>query len=267
MREETQSEHGRRLAAIRRIVITAVIFLLIGIAIPNVYSLYEKSHEKHHLTDTEPASTQHAAVLEDDGLFGYKAADYADAVLGEASKKAQFVIYTQPIKETTQIIDTGFANLEFLSKYQLVTYHGHVSYSVDLGHLSSEDIDVSEDENLVTIHIPAPTRDEIVINNDDTEFGDVQKGSFLAIGDIELTAQQLAQVESEARKQMEKTMDEMNTDQIAETYARESVRDLFGPVIHRLSPRVAVDVHIQSKDDGSTAATASTAAQTTASAK
>lgn len=185
--------------------------------------------------------------------------DYLNATLGKARKESQLLVYTQPASASLRLTDAGFANIKALSKYQKITYHSDVQYFVDLSQLTKKDIRVSEDKHLVTITIPDPTQGKITIDPDKTTVSDVKRESFLAIGDLHLSPEELKQGQQGAVKEMQKTLDEMKISAAARTAAKESTENFLGLAVHSVSEGMNVEVKLQSESSGADSATASTA--------
>ena len=140
-------------------------------------------------------------TLENHGIFGYTAADFQEAILGDSQQLKKLEVFKQDVSEAVQLTKTGLANLKALSKTQLLTYKGTATYTVDLGKLTKDDITLDEDELTVHIAIPSPELEPININEDDIEFGDVERG-ILGIGKMSMTPEDHQEVVSEARNKM-----------------------------------------------------------------
>lgn len=147
-------------------------------------------------------------TLEDESLFGYTAADFAQALPGDASQLKKLEVYSGEVSDAAAITNAGLLKLKAFTKTRSLTCHGTATCTVDLSRLSEEDISVeeSDEENIhkVKIRIPRAVREEINIPGDRIGFGDVDKG-LPALGQIRLTAEETAKVQTEARARMEKS--------------------------------------------------------------
>lgn len=182
----------------------------------------------------ESSAQEHDLVLEDHGVFGYTAADFADAVLGDQSKLCKLQVLKQEVSELSTVTDTGLGNFKIFSKNQLITYHGTAIYTVDLSKLKKSDFVLDEDKKELTIYIPHTVLEPINIQSSDIEFGDVNRG-LLAFGDINATPQQIAAVQSKAQEMMEKKIAKQNIAEDADRFAKLVVWELFQPVVNSVS--------------------------------
>ena len=148
-------------------------------------------------------------TLENHGIFGYTAADFQEAILGDSQQLKKLEVYSTEISEAATLVDTGLANLKVFTKTQLFNYKGTVTYTVDLGGLSKEDISLDEEGMKVHLKIPHAVQEEININENDIELGDVDRG-LLGIGEVSMTPEEQQKLQSEARNKMQEKLDEEN---------------------------------------------------------
>lgn len=94
---------------------------------------------------------------------------------------------------------------------------------------------------MITLKIPHAVQEEINIPEDEIQFGDTTKG-LLAFGDIKMTAEQAAQIQAEARKKMQKKLDEDNVAAIADRFAKLSVWELYNPIIKGVAKEYSLEV-------------------------
>ncbi|MDD6346996.1 MAG: DUF4230 domain-containing protein [Lachnospiraceae bacterium] len=174
---------------------------------------------------------EHDLVLEDDGFLGYTAADFAEAVLGDQSKLCKLEVLEQKVTDVTTLTDTGLANIKIFTKSQLITYHGTAIYTVDLSGLNKSDFTLDEEEKTLTLTIPHAALEPINIQSSDIEFGDVEKG-LLAMGEIKLPPEKIAEVQTEAQEKMTAKLLEDNVAAAADRFAKLVVWELFQPVIN-----------------------------------
>jgi hypothetical protein len=187
------------------------------------------------------SAVSHDMVLDNDGIFGYTAADFADAVLGDSSQLSKIEVYEAKISDVVTLTDTGLINLGIFTKTQLVTYNGTAIYTVDLAELSEADFVLDEDNKTVTIYIPHSVCGTIDTPPDEMEFGDIDRG-WLAFGDINMTIEQSSELEPEARTKMESKLDELNEAETADRFAVLTVWELYQPVISEVSPEYKLEI-------------------------
>lgn len=100
---------------------------------------------------------------------------------------------------------------------------------------------MDETNFLITINIPHPVLEPINIPSDNIEFGDVNKG-ILALGDLKLSPEDTAKIETEAKNKMEQKLIKENVIQEAEKYAKLSVLEMYQPIIKKVSPAYSLEV-------------------------
>lgn len=186
----------------------------------------------------------HDMALEDNGIFGYTAADFEQAILGDSEKLKKLEVYRQDISDATTITKTGFINWSALSKTKLITYNGTVVYTVDLASLSSEDIRVNEAEKIITLKIPHAVQEEINIPEDAIQFGDTERG-LLAFGDLQMTPEQISEVQAGAREKMEEKLKEDNVLETADRFAKLSVWEMYSPIIKGVARDYSLEVEFR----------------------
>ncbi len=183
----------------------------------------------------------HDLVQEDDGIMGYTASDFAQAVLGDASQLRKIEVYQAKLTDAVTLTETGLGNFKVFTKSQVITYNGTATYTVDLSHLSEEDIILDEGHDRVIIQIPRAECGTINIPSDEMEFGDVDRG-WLAFGDINMTAEQLSAIETEARARMEQKLIEMNQAETADRFAVMTIWEMYQPIVSSVSPKYQLEI-------------------------
>ena len=233
---EKAAAKGTSRSSFRNIVLSSlptiiVIALLAVFIVPKVTALHDGLYSFFRF-DEKVADKDH--TINNYGIFGYKAADFEEAVLGESEKTAKLEVYSQKISDVAEITDTGMFNWAVFSKCQLITYNGTVVYTVDLTKIRATDISLDEATRTVTLKIPHPEKEEININEDDIQFGDTAKG-LLAFGEIKLTPEETAEVQKEARARMEEKLKEDDVQSTADRFAILSVWELYSPLIRNVA--------------------------------
>ena len=183
-------------------------------------------------------------TLENHGILGYTAADFQDAILGDSEQLKKLVVFSTDVSDAVQLTNTGLANLKVFTKTQLLTYKGTATYTVDLGKLSKDDITLDEEGMTVHIKIPSPELEPFNINEDEIEFGDVERG-LLGIGKMKMTPEQQKEVQSEARNKMMEKLEEENMDEEADRFAKLSVWEIYQPIIDKVTTGYSLDVEIE----------------------
>jgi len=184
---------------------------------------------------------EHDLVLNNNGVFGYLAADFEEAILGKASQKREVVVYTQEVSDATTITKTGLVNWSALTKSQVITYKGTADYFIDLSDFDKTNIFYDEETKTVTIYIPHIKRKDINIREDDIKYSDPEKG-LLAFGDLKLTPEQIGAVQSAARTKMEEKLLTDKVSEIADRFAKLTIWEIYSPVVKGVGKDVSLIV-------------------------
>lgn len=229
---------GLRSAFINSLPTIIVIVVLAALIIPKVNSLNDAFHSVFKID--EPLA-DHDMTIDNNGIFGYTAADFEEAILGDSSKLKKLEVFKQQISDVSTITDTGLLNWGVFTKNQLITYNGTVVYTVDLSTLRSSDIRFDEEARIITLKIPHAVQEEINIPEDQIQFGDTTKG-LLAFGDIKMSMEQASQVQAEARKKMQEKLDQDKVIETADRMAILSVWELYSPIIKGVAKEYSLEV-------------------------
>ena len=243
---EKAAQKGARKANFKQILISALptliaIGLLAYIIIPKVEMLNSKFNTVFHIDDSIVGRDQ---TIDNDGVFGYTAADFEEAILGDSSKLKKLEVYKQEVSDVAQIIDTGLLNWGVFTKNQLITYNGTAVYTVDLSTIRKGDIVVDDENKVITLRIPHAVQEEINIPEDQIQFGDTTKG-LLAFGDIKMTMEQAADVQREARTRMQQKLDDEKVLETADRFAKLSVWEIYSPLIKAVAKNYSLEVQFR----------------------
>jgi len=243
---EKAAQRGSSKASLKGVLVSALptliaIALLAYFIVPKIDSLHQGL--KGFFQFDEPVA-DHDQTIENNGIFGYTAADFEDAVLGDASKLKKLEVYTQKISDVSSITDTGLLNWGIFTKNQLITYNGTVVYTVDLSSIRRTDIRFDEEAKIITLYIPHAQQEEINIPEDEILFGDTTKG-LLAFGDIKMSMEQASQVQAEARKKMQQKLDEDKVIDTADRFAKLSVWEMYSPIIKGVAKDYSLEVEFR----------------------
>ena len=186
------------------------------------------------------ASTKEGAdALLDEGLLGYTAADFQDAILGAATQHQELVVMEQPLEISTTITKAGLGNLNIFSKIKTVTYYGTGVYTVDLKNIDKDHIKVDTDAKTVTVIIPHAVLQYVNPDLSKTEFEDTEKG-LLAFGDLSLTTEQQNQLSQSVTAAMKERLEEDDLFKQADEYATMKTWEIFQPLITAVSSEYKV---------------------------
>ncbi|MBQ9327776.1 MAG: DUF4230 domain-containing protein [Solobacterium sp.] len=195
---------------------------------------------------SEPiASVEEADLtLENNGILGYTAADFQNAVLGAASEHQELIVMEQPLSINTTITRAGLGNLAIFSKMQELTYFGTGVYTVDLSHMDEDHISVDESQHVVTIRIPHAILQYVNTELSKTQFEDTEKG-LLAFGDISLTAEETNRLETSVYEAMKERLDSPDLYEEADRFAILKTWEIFQPLVSAVSPLYKVEMEFE----------------------
>ncbi len=191
---------------------------------------------KKEITITTPDS-----VLDTGSINNYTAADFKNAILGEAMQKKELIVMEQSLKIPTTFSKAGLFDFPIFSKVKNVVYYGTGVYTIDLSKLDENSISVDMESNIVSIEIPHTCLQYINPDLDKTEFEDTEKG-LLSFGDIKLTTEEQNQVEQASLNMMRDRLIQSELFTKADNFASNNVWQLFQPIVNTVSPDFSVVV-------------------------
>ena len=222
-----------------------IIGILIGMLLLTLFTSYMHGLKVRDtfraLFTTETAVEDHDLTLINHRIFGYKTADFAEAVLGDKEQLKKLEVYSREVSDVATLTQTGLFKIKAFSKYQLITYNGKAVYTVDLSGLTANDITLDEETKTVTMRVPAPQLEPINIPSENIQFGEVEKEAF-AFGNIKLTPEQQAEVETQAKERMLEKLESEKVAEDAKAAAEHSIWEIFQPMISNLSSRYSLKV-------------------------
>ena len=237
----SKGRRGIRLFELLKTLIFLAMFVAIGLMFIKFQNL---SGSIRGIIDRDIPIEGRDLTLENNGVLGYIAADFQDAILGDSQQLKKLEVYSTDISGAATLVDTGLANLKVFTKTQLINYKGTVTYTVNLGELSKDDITLDEDAMKVHLRIPHAVQEEININENDIEVGDVERG-LLGIGEINMTTEEIQEVQSEARNKMQEKLDEENVIAEADRFAKMSVWEIYQPIIDKVTTGYSLEVEFE----------------------
>lgn len=225
-----------------------IVGILVGMLILTAFTAYMHGLAVRDafraLFTTETAVEDHDLTLINHRIFGYKVADFADAILGDEEQLKKLEVYSREVSDVATLTQAGLFKIKAFSKYQVITYNGKAIYTVDLSGLTADDITLDEETKTVTMKVPAPVLEPINIPSESIQFGEVEKQAF-AFGDIKLTPEQQAEVETQAKERMLRKLEEENVIEDAKKAAEHSIWEIFQPMISNLSSKYSLKVEFK----------------------
>jgi hypothetical protein len=232
---------GGRRFSLYDILKTGILLVMIGAFVMMFLKIQSFTGSLKSLVQRDAPVEDRDLTLENHGILGYTAADFQDAILGDSEQLKKLEVYTINVSDVAELINTGIGNIEAFSKKQLITYKGTATYTVDLGELSRDDITLDESEMTVRIKIPHAVREPINIDENDIEFGEIERGA-LGFGKITATPEEMAEVQSMARDKMMEKLEEQKTAEEADRFAKMSVWEIYQPIINAVTSGYSLEV-------------------------
>ena len=196
------------------------------------------------LVVTVPQVEEADLTIDNDGVLGYTAADFQDAVLGGASEHQELIVFEQELSIPTTLTKSGLGNLAIFSKMKNITYYGTGVYTVDLSRMDSDHILVDEDDQVVTILIPHTVLQYVNAELEKTEFEETDKG-ILSFGEIKLTPEETGILETAVLTAMRERLDAADMYREADRFATLKTWEIFQPLVTAVSPAYKVEMEFE----------------------
>lgn len=243
---EKAAEKGVKKGGIKNALISAlpvliVIGLLAYLFIPKFTTINKRFNS---IFGFDEAVSDHDLTLNNYKIFGYTAADFEEAVLGEAKQQKKLIVYSQNMSDVATLVNTGLFKWKVFTKSQMMTYYGQVDYTVDLTKISKNDLSYDDADHIITIRIPHAVQEEINIPEDKIQFADPEKG-LLAIGELKVSPEDMYAVQAEARAKMQQKLDDDKVLETADRFAKLSITELFTPIIKDVAPICSLRVEFK----------------------
>ncbi len=236
--EKAFKKYGKKGLSIKLLLIG--VFLIIGLIVCIFFIQKRNTSEK-----VQPVEN-HDLTLENNGILGFTAADFEEAILGETTRQKLLIVEEQEAYVNTTITDTGLFNLGFFNREQALTIHGTGQYTIDLTQITPENIQLNEETYELTIQIPHAVLHNTSFDPGKTEIGDTKNG-WLAFGDIELNQEQHKQFETEAVQKLQEKLNERERFEEADRFAKLSAYETYQPVVKSVSPAYKVVIVFQER--------------------
>lgn len=235
--ERAFKKYGRRFGGNGFSLSNLVFVLMLLVALGFAVNWYQKTQAGNQIAPIE----EHDLTLENDGVFGFTAADFQEAVVGKGARERLLVVEERDVYVNTTITESGFMNWGVFNKTQTLTIHGTGIYTVDLTQIHNSDITLDDNTYELTISIPHAQLHKVVFDPSKTEIGDTQSG-WLAFGDIKLTAEQEKAFETTAVEKLREKLSEDDCLKEADRFAKLSAYEMYLPIIKNVSPAYGVVV-------------------------
>ena len=177
----------------------------------------------------------------DEHFTGYTALDFKNVIMGKVVEHQELIVMEQYVNVETTITKAGLANLSIFSKLKNVEYSGKGQYTVDLSKIDEDHINVDMDNKIVYITIPHAKLQEVILDVNNIQFEDTEKG-FLAFGDLALTAEQQNDIEVSVKQTMTEALDTKELYAQADEYALNQTWSIFAPLVSSVSEEFEVEM-------------------------
>ncbi|MBE6118403.1 MAG: DUF4230 domain-containing protein [Erysipelotrichaceae bacterium] len=189
----------------------------------------------------------HDVTLDNNGILGFTAADFEEAVLGKSQMQQLLIVDEQEVSVTSIITQAGLFNWDITSKTVNETIYGTGTYTVDLSRVTRDSIIFDQDLFTVIIHVPYPELHAVTFNPEKTQIGDTKKG-WLAFGEIKLTPEEQKEFETAAITKLTTRLNEQECFDTAVRFARLAAYELYQPVVSAVSPAYKVTIVVDDKE-------------------
>jgi hypothetical protein len=181
--------------------------------------------------------------LRPNGILGYTAIDFQEAILGETRTMTEVVVLEQDVSVDTTITN-ALANLSIFQKTKVIHSFGTGVYTVDLSALTEDAVTISRIQQTVTVTIPAATLKYVNIDTAATTFEETEH-ALLAFGDIKLTQEQQQELNVSIEAAMREKLENQENINAANEAAKTTVAQLLAPYVSSVSEDYTVVVHVK----------------------
>ena len=209
-----------------------IIGLIVGIIIGFLLATFIGNNNAINIDNSETIS---------ESTLSHTEVDFENVILGEVQEHQELIVMEQPLEVSTTITKSGLGNLDIFSKVKDVRYSGKGMYTVDLSKIDNKHIDVDLNDKTVKITIPHAVLQEVILDVNNIEFEDTEKG-LLAFGDLSLTPEQQNQIEISVRDTMKNTLDSKEFYDQADEFATLKTWQIFQPLVTSVSPEYVVEM-------------------------
>jgi len=157
--------------------------------------------------------------------------DFGSVLKEEAKQEKSLTVMTQDLSVSENTSKEGLFGWSVFRQTQAAVFHGESRYEVDLAQLSDDSFTVDEENHVITITVPYPTL-SVEYLPEESEFFDTANG-LLTFGEMKLSLEEANELAVLAKEKLQ-TSAESDTEmwEMAEKYAKMSVRDIYQPVVN-----------------------------------
>ncbi len=242
MATRSRDTSAEKSSVLRKVSTLVLVFLLIFVSILVIRSFPAKQGD---FEDTVAGAIRQEMadnhIVLSSGISRRTVADFREPILLDHGSQSRLIVHTARLSETVSVASEGWGGWEWTSAYQDIVYEGDVQYTVDLSRLSPGDFSVNNELKTLTVKIPYAVLDPINIPADQIKFRDVKKG-WAAPKDIQMTAEENAQLLMQVSEKMKAKLIDENMMATANDSAKTVVADLLSATVRSIDPEFTVVV-------------------------
>ena len=226
----------------RMILNASVVILLIASLLAVVIGLNIRKESSAPYDDNQEIDQSNVLQLNDSKVR----VTFYDVVLSPQGETRELIVSTQTATESVKLEDRVINQLdvEFLKKYQTVSYTATGYFVVNLNTLTADDITVDDENKIVTIKIEHARLKDIVIDPEQVMFGDVEE-SLLNRGALSMTVEDYNLIEQELKTKLAAALNVGDNLQNADDIALKMVKEVYEPVIKAVDDRYELMISFQ----------------------
>lgn len=220
-----------------KVLSTIIIVVLVIALLPLALSKLNPFSKLASQFSREASVEDHDLTLENNGILGYTAADFAEVILGDTANLKKLEVFSQDMSEMVTLTKAGLGGVKLFSKTKNYTYYGTATYVIDLGKLGQDSISLDEENQTVVLKIPHCELPDNNINvpTEKMTVGDTEKG-VLAFGALNASDEESKTLVAEAKEKMKAKLEEENVRDTADKVAEMTVWELYQPLISKAAP-------------------------------
>lgn len=194
-----------------------------GVATKNPLSLVELVTSRDSGDDT---------VIEEKKVPYTLNARFSQAVLAEAKRDKDLIVYTQKAAVPVEASKAGLFGWDVYKQSKYLLFHGVARYFINFAEISDEDIAVDENTKTIDIYIPEPEL-SVEFLPEETEFLNTSNG-ILRFGEMQITPEMMTELESKGKEKIRQSVEgDPSLIETAETYAKLSVKEIIEPLLKK----------------------------------
>ncbi|MEA4911286.1 MAG: DUF4230 domain-containing protein [Oscillospiraceae bacterium] len=170
------------------------------------------------------------------------AGDFQSALLVEAKKQQQLVVYEKEISMQSELTKS-LLDLDAFRLTKSVRSFATGYYAVDLAMLSDDNITYDAESGTVRLTVPAPTLYIVDFDVTKTQIEETERG-LLAFGDIKLTQEEQTAFETSVKETLTKALSTDACFSEAADASTEALEKIFRPIVQAVDETAALEIYV-----------------------